>query len=136
MNADMELTNKSMVADVSDWKQPFDDAFCEKLLKIDGVKEIHKLNYSTIVVPWEPDFSDQWMRDFYDQWMYIKYDDVREEYQQNPEHFMALVVGIDEKHFIISISRMKRQSMRNHFGRGKLPFMPAIYGIYQCGCQK
>lgn len=56
MNADMELTNKSMVADVSDWKQPFDDAFCEKLLKIDGVKEIHKLNYSTIVVPWEPDF--------------------------------------------------------------------------------
>ena len=99
MNADMELTNKSMVADVSDWKQPFDDAFCEKLLKIDGVKEIHKLNYSTIVVPWEPDFSDQWMRDFYDQWMYIKYDDVREEYQQNPEHFMALVVGIDEKTF-------------------------------------
>ena len=39
------------------------------------------------------------MRDFYDQWMYIKYDDVREEYQQNPEHFMALVVGIDEKTF-------------------------------------
>lgn len=66
MNADMELTNKSMVADTSDW---------------------------------EPDFSDQWMRDFYDQWMYIKYDDVREEYQQNPEHFMALVVGIDEKTF-------------------------------------
>ena len=26
-------------------------------------------------------------------------DDVREEYQQNPEHFMALVVGIDEKTF-------------------------------------
>ena len=39
------------------------------------------------------------MRDFYDQWMYIKYDDVREEYQQNTEHFMALVVGIDEKTF-------------------------------------
>lgn len=99
MDADMELTNKSMVADTSDWKQPFDDTFCDKLSKIDGVKEIHKLNYSTIVVPWEPDFSDQWMRDFYDQWMYIKYDDVREEYQQNPEHFMALVVGIDEKTF-------------------------------------
>lgn len=99
MDADMELTNKSMVADTSDWKQPFDDTFCDKLSRIDGVKEIHKLNYSTIVVPWEPDFSDQWMRDFYDQWMYIKYDDVREEYQQNPEHFMALVVGIDEKTF-------------------------------------
>lgn len=99
MDADMELTNKSMVADTSDWKQPFDDTFCDKLSKIDGVKEIHKLDYSTIVVPWEPDFSDQWMRDFYDQWMYIKYDDVREEYQQNPEDFMALVVGIDEKTF-------------------------------------
>lgn len=62
------------------------------------------------------------MRDFYDQWMYIKYDDVREEYQQNPEHFMALVVGIDEKTFHYINQQNETAIDEKSFWQGKAAF--------------
>ena len=71
----------------------------EELSRLDGVSAVYPLLYGQITVPWEPDFADQWMEEFYDKWMMIPYEEDRSEYQQYPENFGSVILGISEEEF-------------------------------------
>lgn len=101
MDADMEIRNDTLYAEEEEqWTQIMDASFIESLEKDEGIAEIHTLLEAKIIVPWEPQFSDLWMREYYDMWVYYQtYDEIIEEYKQNPQDFYSFVKGIDEAEF-------------------------------------
>lgn len=97
MNLDLIVKNDTLkMEDRKDWTQIIDENMIEKMQHTEGVKELHAVTSTEIMIPWEPDFMDMWMEEFYDMWMRIPYEEERKEYQEHPENFGSFMVGIDE----------------------------------------
>ena len=100
MNNDITITNDSLrKEDEEEHRDILSASFMEELSRLDGVSAVYPLLYGQITVPWEPDFADQWMEEFYDKWMMIPYEEDRSEYQQYPENFGSVILGISEEEF-------------------------------------
>ena len=100
MNNDLTITNDSLrKEDPEDHRDVLTASFMEDLEHLDGVSAVYPLLYGQITVPWEPDFAEQWMEEFYAKWMMIPYEEDRSEYQQHPENFGSVILGISEEEF-------------------------------------
>ncbi len=100
MDNDMTITNDTLKKEEPEAHKPLlDEKFLDALENIDGVEAVHPLTYGQILVPWEPGFADMWMEEFYAKWMNIPYEDEREEYQEHPENFGSVLLGISEEEF-------------------------------------
>lgn len=100
MNNDLTITNDSLrKEDPEDHRDVLTASFMEDLEHLDGVSAVYPLLYGQITVPWEPDFAEQWMEEFYAKWMMIPYEEDRSEYQQYPENFGSVILGISEEEF-------------------------------------
>ena len=120
-NLDMVLKNDTMnKEDLDEHVQIFDDAFLDRLGKIEGIAGIDPVIYTEIMVPWEPDFADQWMREFYETWMSIPYEDEIQEYKEHPENFGSVLVGIDEEDFKALNAVMEEPVSESAFLNGEI----------------
>lgn len=100
MDMDMVIKNDTLKKEDPDkWKPLLDSKFIDDIEKIEGIREVHPLSYAQIIVPWEPEFADVWMEEFYDMWMDVPYEEARQEYQEHPENFGTILVGIDDTEF-------------------------------------
>ncbi len=96
-NLDLFLENDTLNREnLEEHVQIFDKEFFNKLNALDGITEIDPVIYTEVTVPWEPDFADQWMQELYETWMDISYEDDIAEYQEHPENFGTVLVGITE----------------------------------------
>lgn len=118
-NDDMEISNRLLSKDGAKWKEVMDDVFLQKIANTDGVQEVHTVTTAQAMVPWEPEFADKWMREFYEMWMEIPYEDEKKEYQEHPENFGTVLVGIDEKNFEILNESLERPVDAKAFQQGK-----------------
>lgn len=99
-NLDLVLENDTVRKEsIEEHAQIFDQNFFEKLGALDGIAGIDPVIYTEIEVPWEHDFADLWMREFYETWMDIPYEDDLPEYQEHPENFGSILVGITAEDF-------------------------------------
>jgi len=119
-NDDMEISNRLLGKENTKWKEVMDDAFLQKLADTDGVREMHTVTTAQAMVPWEPEFADKWMREFYEMWMEISYEDEKKEYQEHPENFGTVLVGIDEKNFEILNESLEQSIDAKAFQQGKI----------------
>lgn len=120
MNLDMVVKNDTVLKeDREERKELLDDEILEQMKKAEGVKEVHSVIFSEIIVPWEPEFVDVWMREFYDMWMMIPYEDEREEYQTFPENFGTSLVGIDAAEFELLNASMDTPVDKERFLNGE-----------------
>lgn len=130
MDADMEIVNDTLTKEnVEDWKQILTTSFSKKLQNIEGVKEIHQMTSTKIVVPWEEKFADRWMRAVYEMWMSIPYEEITEDYQRHPEKYYSYLKGIDESEFDYLNSTMENKVNKQDFLEGKVCI------LYRCGVQ-
>lgn len=118
-NDDMEISNRLLSKDGAKWKEVMDDVFLQKIANTDGVQEVHTVTTAQAMVPWEPEFANKWMREFYEMWMEIPYEDEKKEYQEHPENFGTVLVGIDEKNFEILNESLERPVDEKAFQQGK-----------------
>lgn len=118
-NDDMEISNRLLSKDGAKWKEVMDDVFLQKIANTDGVQEVHTVTTAQAMIPWEPEFADKWMREFYEMWMEIPYEDEKKEYQEHPENFGTVLVGIDEKNFEILNESLERPVDEKAFQQGK-----------------
>ena len=118
-NDDMEISNRLLSKDGAKWKEVMDDVFLQKIADTDGVQEVHTVTTAQAMVPWEPEFADKWMREFYEMWMEIPYEDEKKEYQEHPENFGTVLVGIDEKNFEILNESLEQPIDAKAFQLGK-----------------
>ena len=118
-NDDMEISNRLLSKNGAKWKEVMDDVFLQKIANTDGVQEVHTVTTAQAMVPWEPEFADKWMREFYEMWMEIPYEDEKKEYQEHPENFGTVLVGIDEKNFEILNESLERPVDAKAFQQGK-----------------
>lgn len=118
-NDDMEISNRLLSKDGAKWKEVMDDVFLQKIADTDGVQEVHTVTTAQAMVPWEPEFADKWMREFYEMWMEISYEDEKKEYQEHPENFGTVLVGIDEKNFEILNESLEWPVDAKAFQQGK-----------------
>lgn len=118
-NDDMEISNRLLSKDGAKWKEVMDDVFLQKIADTDGVREVHTVTTAQAMVPWEPEFADKWMREFYEMWMEIPYEDEKKEYQEHPENFGTVLVGIDEKNFEILNESLEQPIDAKAFQQGK-----------------
>ena len=118
-NDDMEISNRLLSKDGAKWKEVMDDVFLQKIADTDGVQEVHTVTTAQAMVPWEPEFADKWMREFYEMWMEIPYEDEKKEYQEHPENFGTVLVGIDEKNFEILNESLEWPVDAKAFQQGK-----------------
>lgn len=118
-NDDMEISNRLLSKDGAKWKEVMDDVFLQKIADTDGVQEVHTVTTAQAMVPWEPEFADKWMREFYEMWMEIPYEDEKKEYQEHPENFGTVLVGIDEKNFEILNESLEQPIDAKAFQQGK-----------------
>lgn len=118
-NDDMEISNRLLSKDGAKWKEVMDDAFLQKIANTDGVQEVHTITTAQAMVPWEPEFADMWMREFYEMWMEISYEDEKKEYQEHPENFGTVLVGIDNKNFEILNESLEQPIDAKAFQQGK-----------------
>lgn len=120
-NYDMIIENDTMTReDSADYAHVFDKAFLSKVENIDGIKKIHKVYQSEIVVPWEEDLADTWMEEFYATWMTYPYADGIEEYKQNPDKFYSFAAGIDEEEFDDLSKDLKTSVNKEAFLKGEV----------------
>lgn len=97
MDLDLVVRNDTLRRDDREnWKQIMDEKLLGQMEDVEGVKEVHAVTSTEIMIPWEPDFADMWMEETYDMWMRKPYEDDKEEYQEHPENFGTFMVGIDE----------------------------------------
>lgn len=100
MDADMEIVNDTLMKeDTKDWKPILDSNFTKKIENISGVKEVHQMTSTKILVPWEADFANTWMRAVYEMWMSEPYEQSVEDYKAHPEKYYSYLKGIDEAEF-------------------------------------
>lgn len=118
-NDDMEISNRLLSKNGAKWKEVMDDVFLQKIANTDGVQEVHTVTTAQAMVPWEPEFADKWMREFYEMWMEIPYEDEKKEYQEHPENFGTVLVGIDEKNFEILNESLEQPIDAKAFQQGK-----------------
>ena len=118
-NDDMEISNRLLSKDGAKWKEVMDDVFLQKIADTDGVQEVHTVTTAQAMIPWEPEFADKWMREFYEMWMEIPYEDEKKEYQEHPENFGTVLVGIDEKNFEILNESLEWPVDAKAFQQGK-----------------
>lgn len=118
-NDDMEISNRLLSKDGAKWQEVMDDVFLQKIANTDGVQEVHTVTTAQAMVPWEPEFANKWMREFYEMWMEIPYEDEKKEYQEHPENFGTVLVGIDEKNFEILNESLERPVDEKAFQQGK-----------------
>lgn len=98
MNADLVIINDTLKKeDPAEHKDLLTEDFLSGLAGISGVETVYPMIYGQITVPWEPDFAEMWMKEFYAMWMDIPYENEREEYQQYPENFGSVIVGISRE---------------------------------------
>ena len=118
-NDDMEISNRLLSKDGAKWKEVMDDVFLQKIANTDGVQEVHTVTTAQAMIPWEPEFADKWMREFYEMWMEISYEDEKKEYQEHPENFGTVLVGIDNKNFEILNESLEQPIDAKAFQQGK-----------------
>ncbi|MGI6013157.1 MAG: FtsX-like permease family protein [Oscillospiraceae bacterium] len=100
MDMDLTIQNDTMKKeDHTQWEQLIDENFLTEMREKEGVAEVYPMWCGEITVPWEPEFSDIWMREFYETWMTIPYEENLEEYQEHPENFGSMLIGINEMEF-------------------------------------
>ena len=98
MNTDLVISNDTLKKeDPAEHKDLITEDFLSELTGISGVETVYPMIYGQITVPWEPDFAEMWMKEFYAMWMDIPYENEREEYQQYPENFGSVIVGISRE---------------------------------------
>ncbi len=99
-NLDLVLRNDTVRREnIEEHVEIFDENFFDKLYTLNGITEITPVLYTEITVPWEPDFTDQWMREFYETWMDIPYENDLAEYQEHPENYGSVLIGITAADF-------------------------------------
>ena len=118
-NDDMEISNRLLSKDGAKWKEVMDYVFLQKIANTDGVQEVHTVTTAQAMIPWEPEFADKWMREFYEMWMEISYEDEKKEYQEHPENFGTVLVGIDNKNFEILNESLEQPIDAKAFQQGK-----------------
>ena len=118
-NDDMEISYRLLSKDGAKWKEVMDDVFLQKIANTDGVQEVHTVTTAQAMIPWEPEFADKWMREFYEMWMEISYEDEKKEYQEHPENFGTVLVGIDNKNFEILNESLEQPIDAKAFQQGK-----------------
>lgn len=118
-NDDMEISNRLLSKDGAKWREVMDDVFLQKIANTEGVQEVHTITTAQAMVPWEPEFADMWMREFYEMWMEISYEDEKKEYQEHPENFGTVLVGIDNKNFEILNESLEQPIDAKAFQQGK-----------------
>lgn len=130
MNADIEITNDTMEKEETEkWEQLLSDSFLQDLQKIEGVKELHTMTSTKILVPWEPEFADTWMRAEYEMWMSESYEEGVERYQAHPEEYFSYLKGIDEAEFDYLNNTLESKVDKEAFMEGKVAI------LYQNGVQ-
>lgn len=118
-NDDLEISNRILSKDNAKWREIVDDDFLQKLADTEGVQEVHTITTAQAMVPWKPEFADMWMREFYEMWMEISYEDEKKEYQEHPENFGTVLVGIDNKNFEILNESLEQPIDAKAFQQGK-----------------
>ena len=100
MDFDLVVSNDTLrLEERQEREQLISEEMLSEMEAAKGVREIHPVFCSEITVPREPEFSDVWMREFYDMWMTVPYEEDLAEYQEHPENFPSMLVGIDEASF-------------------------------------
>lgn len=100
MDLDMVVKDDTMSKENHhQWERLIDHKLMEDISVIEGVEKVYPMLCGEITVPWEPEFSDIWMHEAYDMWMEVPYEDVVDEYNQQPENFGSFIVGIDGESF-------------------------------------
>lgn len=119
-NLDLVLRNDTVRREnIEEHVQIFDENFFDKLMALNGIDEIAPVLYTEITVPWDVDFADQWMREFYETWMDIAYEDDLAEYQEHPENFGSVLVGITAEDFKALNEEMSNSIDETDFLGGK-----------------
>ena len=121
MDADMEIVNDTLMKeDTKDWKSILDSDFTKKIENISGVKEVHQMTSTKILVPWEADFANTWMRAVYEMWMSEPYEQSVEDYKAHPEKYYSYLKGIDEAEFENLNSMFQKKVNKKDFMEGRV----------------
>lgn len=121
MDADMEIVNDTLMKeDTKDWKPILDSDFTKKIENISGVKEVHQMTSTKILVPWEADFANTWMRAVYEMWMSEPYEQSVEDYKAHPEKYYSYLKGIDEAEFENLNSMFRKKVNKKDFMEGRV----------------
>lgn len=121
MDSDIVIKNDTMQMEQQEkWKPLMDQSFLKQLEERDGVKEIHPIVNSEIVIPLESDFMEEWMRRFYDVWMTESYSEkIKLDYQKHPEKCYSFLVGIDQSQFQYLNATLEKPIDEKEFLEGK-----------------
>ena len=119
MDTDLVVRNDTaMKEDGKDWKQIIKPSAVKAVKENEGVKEIHTMLGTNIVVPWEPEFADTWMRKFYETWMYTSYKDDIKDYKKHPEKYGSVMVGIGDDEFEFLNEGLEHPVNKKQFANG------------------
>lgn len=100
MDTDLVVRNDTaMKENGKEWKHIIKPSAVREVKENAGVKELHTMLGTNIVVPWEPEFSDTWMKKFYEMWMYTSYKDDINDYKKHPEKYGSVMAGIGDDEF-------------------------------------
>lgn len=120
MNSDLIISNDTLrKEDTSKWARIIDKKFITGIREMDGVKQVHPMTSTQIIIPWEPGFSDMWMKEFYETWMDHSYGQDVEEYRQHPEKFYTFMSGIYEEEFDYVNSTLEKPVDKEKFMNGE-----------------
>jgi len=96
---DVKLENQTYQIEGEEPVLVFDDDIIRQLESLDGVASIHKVTSNKVIIPYDENILGHYMKEFYEKCMSESYEEGIKRYQEYPEDFYGLIVGIDEEYF-------------------------------------
>ena len=98
-DADLTIRNSTQTAeDINSLKPALDGIFLEDLKKIEGIRELHRVEGAPVTFP-EDGFFREWIQNYAGSRPYLSYNEILPQYRETPESFYGMVKGIDEEEF-------------------------------------
>lgn len=98
-DADLTIRNSTQTAeDINSLKPALDGIFLEDLKKIEGIRELHRVEGAPVTFP-EDRFFREWIQNYAGSRPYLSYNEILPQYRETPESFYGMVKGIDEEEF-------------------------------------
>ena len=98
-DADLTIRNSTQTAeDINSLKPALDGIFLEALKKIEGIRELHKVEGAPVTFP-EDGFFREWLQNYAGSRPYLSYNEILSQYREKPESFYGMIKGIDEEEF-------------------------------------
>lgn len=121
-DADLIIRNYTQTEnDINSLEPAIDSQLVSSLSNLDGVKEIHSVTGVPIILPYvKNEFTDMWIKQYISTKSYMIYDEIVNDYQNNPENYYGMIKAIDEEEFDYLNELLGNKINKKDFLEGKV----------------